>query len=115
MLEELGFSLGFTTTIGVIMIVITLFIHRHTFIQDYELGHFRRLKLPIWLAFVIIVVGLIPFVNFAAFVIGAMVYLMRMTDQADFIFSFKNITGKYPEQTGGLGRKIKKFFNKNLS
>ena len=51
MLEELGFSLGFTTTIGIIMIVITLFVHRHTFIQDYELGHFRRLKLPIWLAF----------------------------------------------------------------
>lgn len=49
MLEELGFNLGFTTTIGIIMIVITLFIHRHTFIQDYELGHFRRLKFPIWL------------------------------------------------------------------
>lgn len=67
------------------------------------------------IAFLIIVVGLIPFVNFAAFIVGAMVYLMRMTDQADFIFSLKNITGKFPEQTGGLVRKIKKFFNKNLS
>ena len=77
MLEELGFSLGFTTTIGIIMIVITLFIHRHTFIQDYELGHFRRLKLPIWLALLIIAIGLIPFVNFITFVIGAMIYLMK--------------------------------------
>lgn len=111
----MGFNLGFTTTMGIIMIIITLFVHRHTFIQDYEMGHFRRLKLPIWLLCLIIVVGLIPFVNFAAFVVGIMVYLMRMTDQADFIFSLKNITGKYPEQTGGLGRKIKKFFNKNLS
>ena len=115
MLEELGFSLGFTTTIGVILIVITLFVHRHTFIQDYELGYFKRLKLPIWLALLIIAIGLIPFVNFIVFIIGAMIYLMRMTDQADFIFSLKNITGKFPEQTGGLGRKIKKFFNRNLS
>lgn len=108
MLEELGFSLGFTTTIGVIMIVITLFIHRHTFIQDYELGHFRRLKLPIWLAFLIIAVGLIPFVNFVAFVIGAMVYLMRMTDQADFIFSFKKYNWKISRTDGRIRKKNKK-------
>jgi len=115
MLEDLEFSLEFTTIVGIILIVITLFIHRNTFIQDYEMGYFRRLKLPVWLVFLIIGIGLIPFVNFGAFIVGGMAYIMKMIDQPDFRFSLKNITGKFPEQTGGLGRKIKKFFNKNLS
>lgn len=115
MLDELEFSFGFITVIGIVMIVITLFIHRHTFVQDYERGYFRRLKLPIWLVFLIIGIGLIPFVNFIAFIIGGMAYIMKMIDQPDFKFSIINLTGKYPEQTGKLGKKIKKFFNKNLS
>ena len=100
---------------GLILSIITIFIHRHSFVQDYEMGHYRRIDFPLWLALIFIVVGQIPFVNIIAFAGGALAYIMKLVERQDFTFSFKNITGRYPEHTGNFWKKITKFFNKNLS
>ena len=101
--------------LGVALTILTIFIHRHTFVQDYEMGYYRRIKFPLWLALVIVIVGQIPFVNLIAFMAGGLAYIMKIAERQDFTFSFRNITGKYPEHTGTLWKKITKFFNKNLS
>jgi hypothetical protein len=114
MFENFEFSLPIIL-IGIGITLFTIFIHRHTFVQDYESGSYRRVRFPLWLLLVFIVVGNIPIVNVVAFVVGAFIYIMRNFERQDFIFSFRNITGKYPEHTGKFLKKIVNFFNKDLS
>lgn len=109
MFDNFEFSLPIVL-IGIAITLLTIFIHRHTFVQDYESGSYRRVKFPLWLLLVFIIVGNIPIVNLAAFVIGAFIYIMRTFERQDFIFSFRNITGKYPEHTGKFFKKNNKIF-----
>ena len=114
MFENFEFNIP-VVLIGIAITLLTIFIHRHTFVQDYEKGDYRRVRFPLWLLLVFIVAGNIPIVNLVAFCIGGFVYIMRIFERQDFTFSFRNITGKYPEHTGKFFKKIVKFFNKDLS
>lgn len=55
---------------GIIMLAITLFVHKHT--KDY---HKNALPLPLWAVLIAGVIACVPLINFVAFGAGAIMYI----------------------------------------
>lgn len=56
--------------VGILLLAITIYVHKNTYSYYSE----ERKPFPVWLLMLMIVILLIPFVNLAAFILGAMVY-----------------------------------------
>jgi len=61
--------------VGIILLAVTIFVHKHS----YERKHFgergNKLPLPVWLLAILVIVSLIPVVNLMAFILGVLAYI----------------------------------------
>ena len=68
--------------VGVILLYITLWVHRHTYFTIYEFGKGyvanleQPMKLQVWMIIVMAILAAIPIVNVLAFGIGATGWIM---------------------------------------
>lgn len=60
---------------GMVMLAITLFIHKHT--EDYCEDAF---PLPFWAVLIAGVIACIPIINLVVFVVGAVIYIVNIAD-----------------------------------
>ena len=79
--------------VGILMLTITLFVHRHT----YTFFGSKRLPLPIWLLLLMIFFALTPVANLIIFIMGGAMYSTFICGQ-DIVFRcdskwFKAIKG----------------------
>lgn len=74
----MGFYITFLI-IGLILLWITFFVHKHTYVYELEFGEYgeRKLVAPRWVKLAAILLSLIPVVNLAAFVVGAGFWFMN--------------------------------------
>ena len=63
---------------GVIMFLITLFVHKHT----YEWGYKNSLSCPLWAVIVAFSIFLCPIVNLTVFIVGGLAYLIFCFSEA---------------------------------
>lgn len=68
---------------GIIMLAITLFVHKHT--KDYCEN---ALPLPLWAVLIAGVIACIPVINLAAFISGAVIYIINIAE-GDIEFSYE--------------------------
>lgn len=69
--------------VGIILLTITIFVHKNTYEQGYRGKVGDKLPTPRWLYIVAIVVALTPILNIVAFVLGIL-YYMALSD--DIVF-----------------------------
>ena len=62
--------------IGIVLIIITIFIHTHSY--DY---YDNSLKVPTYLILIIIIVGLIPIINIITFILGLSIYITLLVGE----------------------------------
>lgn len=60
---------------GMVMLAITLFIHKHT--KDYCGDAY---PLPFWAVLIVGVIACVPIINLIAFIAGAVIYLVNIAD-----------------------------------
>lgn len=70
--------------VGIILLTITIFVHRNTYEQEYIGKVGNKLPTPRWLYIVAIIVALTPILNVIAFVIGIASYCMVLN--CDIVF-----------------------------
>ena len=73
---------------GLIMLAITIFIHKHTFTVVYSYKSsttYRKAPFPMWMLLFIIIISIVPIVNIIAFLIGVISYCMGLAEE-DIIF-----------------------------
>lgn len=70
--------------VGIILLTITIFVHKNTYEQGYRGKVGDKLPTPRWLCIVAIVVALTPILNVSAFVVGIVAYSMALDD--DIVF-----------------------------
>lgn len=96
--------------LSILFIVITTYVHKHSYtyrnwdinIEDWEYKEDDRLKLPLWLFLVGVIILLIPIFNIIVFIIGGVMYILSYyTDDIYF----------HPT---GIVKKITEFFSKEL-
>ena len=68
---------------GIVMLAITLFIHKHTTSWRGD-----KLPLPFWGFLIGGIMACIPVINLVAFVAGAVIYIVNIAD-GDFEFSYE--------------------------
>lgn len=71
--------------VGIILLTITIFVHKNTYEQGYRGKVGDKLPTPRWFYIGAIVVAVIPILNVAAFVAGLISYCMALED--DIVFS----------------------------
>lgn len=71
--------------VGIILLTITIFVHRNTYEQEYRGKIGNKLPTPRWLYIVAIIVALTPILNVTAFVVGIASYCMTLVD-GDIVF-----------------------------
>ena len=72
--------------VGVILLTITLFIHKNTYKQEYRGKIGDKLPCPRWFCIVAIIVAIIPILNVVVFSAGLMTYCMYMILEDDIVF-----------------------------
>ena len=70
--------------VGIILLTITIFVHKNTYEQGYRGKVGDKLPTPRWLYIVAIVVAITPILNVIAFVVGLIAYCMALED--DIVF-----------------------------
>lgn len=70
--------------VGIILLTITIFVHKNTYEQGYRSKVGDKLPTPRWLYIVAIVLALTPILNVSAFVVGIIAYCMALDD--DIVF-----------------------------
>lgn len=70
--------------VGIILLTITIFVHKNTYEQDYRGRVGDKLPTPRWLYIVAIVAAITPLLNVIAFVIGFIAYCMTLEDNIVF-------------------------------
>lgn len=70
--------------VGIILLTITIFVHKNTYEQGYGDKVGDKLPTPRWLYIVAIVAAITPILNVVAFVIGFIAYCMALED--DIVF-----------------------------
>lgn len=71
--------------VGIILLTITIFVHKNTYEQGYSGKVSDKLPTPRWLYIVAIVVAFIPILNVIAFVLGFMRYCIGL-GESDIVF-----------------------------
>ena len=71
--------------IGIVLFLITWYVHAHTYdIDDCDCYRrqkvIERVKVPLWVALLAIIVVFIPIVNIVAFILGAIAYAISVGD-----------------------------------
>ena len=80
---------------GIVLILVTLFVHRFTWTSEVGEGVYRRAKFPLILVVLIVVLGIIPIVNYVAFVCGGIVYVINLiASSGKTRFSLSSLDGK---------------------
>lgn len=81
----MGFYITFLI-IGLVLLWITFFVHKHTYVYELEFGEYgeRKLTLPRWVKLAAILLSLIPIVNILAFIAGALAWL----EHDDIVFKY---------------------------
>ena len=80
---------------GIVLILVTLFVHRFTWTSEVGEGVYRRAKFPLILVVLIVVLGIIPIVNYVAFVCGGIVYVINLiasSGKTRFLISLQKIS-----------------------
>ena len=107
--------------IGIFLIFIEVFIHKHTFVRDYSntknWGKFIKIKFPINYLVLYIIFGLIPAINVVTALSLGLMYIARCIDkEGEFIFSFKDVSGQPCEYRPNITiNKIRQWFRKDLN
>lgn len=70
--------------VGIILLTITIFVHKNTYEQGYRGKVGDKLPTPRWLYIVAIVVAVIPILSVIAFVVGLIAYCRALED--DIVF-----------------------------
>ena len=70
--------------VGIILLTITIFVHKNTYEQEYRGRVGNKLPTPRWLYIVAIVLTLTPILNVIAFAAGIIAYCMALED--DIVF-----------------------------
>ena len=67
--------------IGIILLIITYFIHKHTYIIDsiWEEKQYKPMS-PLWMWIILFIISITPFLNILMFIIGAVMYLIGLGD-----------------------------------
>lgn len=90
--------------VGLILLTITIFIHRHTYHYDYWDDKIRdKLSFPMWLMIVMCITAAIPMVNAIAFFVGMIGYLLT---HADYEIRFHCESAWYKNLTKWLTREV---------
>lgn len=71
--------------VSIILLTITIFVHRNTYEQEYIGKVGNKLPTPRWLYIVAIIVALTPILNVMAFVVGIASYCMALV-VGDIVF-----------------------------
>ena len=71
--------------VGIILLTITIFVHKNTYEQGYSGKVGNKLPTPRWLYIVAIVVAFIPILNAICFGVGFVVYCISLVE-SDIVF-----------------------------
>lgn len=103
--------------VGLILFLITLFVHKHTYKRQYENKfcftgeYFTKLKTPLWLVLIIFIISCIPYLNIIGLVVGGCIYLCAISTS-------KYGNGKslylFRVKEDSILDKILKFLNKDI-
>jgi len=100
---------------GIVLILVTLFVHRFTWTSEVGEGVYRRAKLPLILVVLIVVLGIIPIVNYVAFVCGGIVYVINLiASSGKTRFSLSSLDGKPIVERDDFWDRVADFFTKDL-
>lgn len=66
--------------VGIILLTITIFVHKNTYEQDYRGKVGDKLPTPRWFYIVAIVVAFIPILNATCFGVGFVVYCISLVN-----------------------------------
>lgn len=84
--------------VGIILLTITIFVHKHTYERECggKLGD--KLPFPMWMMLSFVVLAAIPLVNIIAFIVGALVYGLQYDEYDGILFHcesrwWKSFTG----------------------
>lgn len=68
--------------VGIILLTITIFIHKHTYNFSYgKPSEDDKLEFPMWLLLTAIVIAAIPILNLAAFLVGGSAYMSNLCEE----------------------------------
>lgn len=66
--------------VGIILLTITIFVHKHTYWKEIYRKQEHRMPLPIWLVILMVITALVPVANIIVFVMGLMAYCIYRCD-----------------------------------
>lgn len=70
--------------IGIILFLITWYVHAHTYAIDDDYSYYRRqkvtekVKAPLWVLLLVIIAVFIPILNLIAFILGVIAYAITV-------------------------------------
>ena len=71
--------------VGIILLTITIFVHKHTYDCGYRSKVNDKLSAPRWLYILFTLLAFIPVLNVIAFIIGAVFYCAALSE-CDIVF-----------------------------
>lgn len=93
--------------VGIILLTITIFVHKHTYWKEAYEEQEHKMPLPIWLFTLIVVTAFVPWLNITAFIIGFIIYCTFMFDPPfDVTPYFKCELGWWKALIGLLTREV---------
>lgn len=103
--------------VGLILFLITLFVHKHTYKRHYKNEfyckgeYFTKLKTPLWLVLIIFIISCIPYLNIIGLVVGGYIYLCTISTS-----NYGNGKSLYlfRAKEDSILDKILKFLNKDI-
>lgn len=66
--------------VGIILLTITIFVHKHTYWRKRYEEQEHRMPLPLWLVILMVITAFIPVANIVAFAIGLIAYCIYRYD-----------------------------------
>ena len=66
--------------VGIILLTITIFVHKHTYYKKSYKEQEHRMPLPVWLFILMVIIALIPVANIIVFSISSIAYCIYRSD-----------------------------------
>lgn len=66
--------------VGIILLTITIFVHKHTYWRKSYREQEHKMPLPVWLFTLMVIIAFVPILNITAFVIGLIAYFVYRWD-----------------------------------
>lgn len=66
--------------VGIILLTITIFVHKHTYWRERYKKQEHRMPLPVWLVILMAVLAFVPILNIIAFGVGLIAYCIYRGD-----------------------------------